>query len=333
MAVAPVYVVTEWNLKPGDRILRTALHATYGGRPQGGIGPSRVSPNVLIFTDPAAGEPHGYFDGWQADGRFHYTGEGQRGDQRMVSGNATILRHAEEGRALRLFQGARDEVEYVGEFEVEPEHAWYETDAPETDGGPIRKVIVFPLRPVDTEPQPPESPLAEVQQGPTVEAVPVEEQYTERSFVDPGRVPYEAERREAKLVRALRDHLRSIGHKVVRYRILPNGELKPLYADLYDEPAKVLVEAKGSVTREAFRMAIGQLADYSRFLPDTGRAILVPEQPRTDLLALAESVGVSVVWPADGTYAGSPKVPWLDSHETNSGGPLRALEAGRHADA
>jgi hypothetical protein len=307
MAAASQYEVTEWNLKPGDRLLRTALHNEYGGRPQGGIGPSRVSPNVLIFTDPAAGEPHGYFDGWQDDGLFHYTGEGQFGDQRMVSGNAAILRHADDGRALRVFQGARGEVQYLGEFEVDGS---YETDAPETAGGPVRKVIVFRLRPLDTDPQAPESRLAEELRGSTVETVPLEEQHTERAFVDPGREPYEAERREAKLVRGLRDHLRSMGHKVVRYRILPEGELKPLYTDLFDETSKVLVEAKGSVTREAFRMAIGQLADYTRFLPDSTRTILVPEEPRADLLELAKSVGVTVTWPSDGEYAGSPNVPW-----------------------
>jgi hypothetical protein len=305
-----IYQVKEWRLKPGDRLLRTALHAEYGGRPQGGIGPSRVSPNVLVFTDPAAGEPHGYFDGWKADGRFHYTGEGQRGDQRMISGNATILHHKDDGRALRLFQGARGEVEYIGEFEIDPGEPWYETDAPETDGGPVRKVIVFPLVPVDVEPQEPESLLPQAPAGPVVETVPVEEQHTERAFVDPGREPYEAERREAKLVKALRDHLRSAGHKVVRYRILPEGELKPLYADLFDETAKVLVEAKGGVTREAIRMAIGQLADYSRFVPDATRAILVPEEPRPDLLALAESVAVGVVWPKDDSYASAAGLPW-----------------------
>jgi hypothetical protein len=308
--MAATYDVTEWNLAPGARLFRTALHKDYGGRPQGGIGPSRVSPNVLIFTDPATGEPHGYVDSWQTDGRFHYTGEGQRGDQRMVSGNAAILRHQEEGRALRLFRGARGEVEYLGEFEVDPDEPWYETDAPETGGGPIRKVIVFRLVPIDTEPQAPDSLLAEVQQGSAVEPVPVEEQNTERSFVDPAREPYEAERREAKLVKALRDHLRAVGHKVVRHRILPEGELKPLYSDLFDETAKVLVEAKGGVTREAFRMAIGQLADYSRFLPGATQAILVPERPRPDLLLLAESVGVSVIWPSKESYAGSPAVPW-----------------------
>src|SRR3954449_3744884 len=96
----------SWTLAPGETIERKLLHAQFGGRTQGGIGPSRSTPNVFLFSDPVAGEPHGYFDGWRNDGCFHYTGEGQRGDQRMVSGNRAILEHAAEGRALRLFEGA-----------------------------------------------------------------------------------------------------------------------------------------------------------------------------------------------------------------------------------
>jgi hypothetical protein len=92
--------------------------------------------------------------------------------------------------------------------------------------------------------------------------------------------------------------------------IVPVGEAKPLFADLYDETANVLVEGKGSVSREAIRMAIGQLADYSRFKSDAARVILVPERPREDLLALAGSQGIVVVWPADGTYEASALRPW-----------------------
>jgi hypothetical protein len=98
-----------WGLVPGDTIPRTALHDVYGGSRQGGIAPSRVSPNVLIFTDPRAGSQHGYiYDGWDpADPTlFRYTGEGQRGDQRMIGGNRAILEHPTDGRALRLFKGA-----------------------------------------------------------------------------------------------------------------------------------------------------------------------------------------------------------------------------------
>jgi hypothetical protein len=136
----------EWTLLPGDKVERKQLHNQFGGRRQGGIGPSSSSPNVFLFTDPATGEQHGYVDNWQEDGCFHYTGEGQRGDQEMKSGNAAIIRHVEEHR-VRLFRGSGGDVEYVDEFTVASDKPFYTTDAPETGGGPIRSVIVFRLRP------------------------------------------------------------------------------------------------------------------------------------------------------------------------------------------
>jgi hypothetical protein len=278
--------------------VRTELHARFGGRGQGGIGPSRRSPNVLIFSDPAAGEPHGYFDGWRDDGCFHYTGEGQRGDQRMVSGNAAILHHEADGRALRVFTGARARVRYEGEFALDPEQPCYETDAPETGNGPVRKVIVFRLRPRDTVPKPSRSPLdAVLGEGVTAE-VPVEEQWTERTFVQPDRQPYEAERREQKLVLALKAHLEEVGHEICRLKIVPPGQAKPLFSDLLDRTTNCLIEAKGTVERGAIRMAIGQLADYSRFVGgEPVRAVLLPEAPRPDLRALLKSQGVALIWP------------------------------------
>ncbi len=39
----------DWELNPGDEVLRMTLQASYGGRTQGGIGPSKSSPNVLIL--------------------------------------------------------------------------------------------------------------------------------------------------------------------------------------------------------------------------------------------------------------------------------------------
>jgi hypothetical protein len=242
-------------------------------------------------------------DGWQPDGCFHYTGEGQRGDQRMLSGNRSILDHEAEGRALRLFKGARGQVEYVGEFELDKKQPWYETDAPETGGGPLRKVIVFRLRPLDTAaPAEPQSKIADVIAAEVIQQVAIEEQHTEKSYVEPDRQPYEAERREASLVQALATHLRSQDHKVCRLQIVPEGEFKPLFTDLYDETAEVLVEAKGSVTRENIRMAIGQLADYARFVPTARKAILLPSRPRADLEELLRSASIDMIWAVDGSF-------------------------------
>jgi predicted RNA-binding protein with PUA-like domain len=116
-------LAVPWMLYPGDRIRRTELHDRYGGSGQSGISPSRTTPNILVFADPRSGERHGYFDHWAPDESFHYTGEGQRGDQTMTKGNLAILRHRADGRALRVFRGATGTVQYVGEFvldELEP---------------------------------------------------------------------------------------------------------------------------------------------------------------------------------------------------------------------
>jgi len=108
---------SSWQLRPGDTIRRKNLHDMYGGIRQGGISPSRVSPNIFIFSDRRAGDQYGYFDHWVGE-EFHYAGHGQRGDQEMTRGNLAILRHEKEGRALRVFGGVRGEVRYIGEFKL-----------------------------------------------------------------------------------------------------------------------------------------------------------------------------------------------------------------------
>ncbi|HEY3830584.1 MAG TPA: hypothetical protein VGL57_15445 [Solirubrobacteraceae bacterium] len=284
-----------WALQPGEVVLRTLLHQRYGGSKQGGIAPSRTSPNVMIFSEAASGEQHGYFDGWRDDGRFHYTGEGQRGDQQMKGGNAAILRHRTAGRALRLFDGARARVTYEGEFELDPEQSYYTTDAPETKTDQTRSVIVFRLRPLDRPPQSSNSPLDRVNR-PGVERVRIERQFTEKAFVEPNRKEYEAERREQRLVLAFQTYLEGLGHDVDRLKIVPGGEAKPLFSDLMDWTTNTLYEAKGTVERGAVRMAIGQLLDYSRFVePPPTMAVLLPSEPRSDLRELLSFAGVGLV--------------------------------------
>lgn len=296
-----------WTLKPGEAISRVALHQEFGGQRQGGIGPSRQSPNIFIFFDPITGERHGYYDEWQEDGSLHYTGEGQRGDQQMKAGNAAIFNHIRDGRALRIFEGARGTVTYVDEFEIDDVEPFYRTDAPETGGGPRREVIVFRLRPKTIAPQEPKSKLAPVLAGPARVKVPIERQYTEKAYVEPSREPYEAERREQALVLAFEAHLLDLGHEVFRQRILPPGEARPLFTDLYDGTTDLLVEGKGTVERNAIRMAIGQLADYSRLLknPPAYRAVLVPAEPRKDLCELLFSQGIDLIYPSSNGFEDS----------------------------
>ena len=136
----------EWSLDPEEVIRRVDLHRRYGGNTQSGIAPLRNSPNILIFSDPRAGEEHGYHDRWESAEILHYCGEGQVGDQEFVRGNKAILEYAERGRALRVFRGARGEVRYLGEFELDEAQPFYWADAPQSSSAATRKVIMFRLR-------------------------------------------------------------------------------------------------------------------------------------------------------------------------------------------
>jgi len=96
-----------------------------------------------------------------------------------------------------------------------------------------------------------------------------------------------AYRREQALVHRLAKHLRKKGHRVSRHAItLPDGT--ELRSDLFDHDILLLVEAKAKADRSSIRMAVGQLLDYERFVfpKPKLRAILLPERPADDLLAL-----------------------------------------------
>src|ERR1019366_6672276 len=161
------------GLEPGEQLSRREVHERYGGRQQGGISPSRETPVVMFFTDPATGYQHGYYDGMDEDGLFNYVGEGQQGDQQFTQGNKAILRHREDGRSVEGFLARGSMVTYLGEFELVDS---YRRDA-HASGDPttLRQVIVFRLRPVSGLPVAlPPAPITPSDR-PTVEQVSVEE--------------------------------------------------------------------------------------------------------------------------------------------------------------
>jgi hypothetical protein len=285
-----------WSTTPGTTIKRTEIHALYGGAGRGGIEPSRKTPNVLVFSDPKAGEQYGYtFDGWR-DGIFHYTGDGQVGDQRWRDGNKAIRDHDADGRALRLFDGVRGDVTYMGEFALDVQNPFYLAETLDRLREP-RQVIVFRLLPVDVDQPagavPPDTPAPTL----TVTPVPVESSNTESYVVSVEAREGEAVRREQSLVLAYKEWMEGRGSTITRLRCIPAGELHALYNDLFDEGRSNLIEAKGSATRAALRMAIGQLADYVRFAPsDVARAMLTEDRPRPDLEALLQGQGIASVW-------------------------------------
>ncbi|MEU2231867.1 hypothetical protein [Streptomyces vietnamensis] len=319
---------------PGEITTRAAMQEVFGGGPQGGIITSRTSNNVLIYNDHDAGAPFGYKDGWldEEDERgriFEYTGAGTEGDQTFIGrkgvGNRAILQHAEDGNALRLFMadgkvpgsGAKRQ-RYIGEFELDEEEPYVVRQALDVHHV-MRKVIVFRLRPVRDNVQYSEDDAIPPAEETVVVRLPAD--VTTASMVEPearktASAPRSAvpqtliERRESALSEDFEAFLKERRRReVMRFEIRPQGSASTLKTDLYDATAHVLYECKGNSSRDAIRMAIGQLLDYRRHITpaDPRLAVLLPEQPQQDLCALLEAEGIALVYRDGDTFTGVPE--------------------------
>lgn len=80
-----------------------------------------------------------------------------------------------------------------------------------------------------------------------------------------------------------------------------------LRCDLYDGIHKNLIEAKASVARESIRMAIGELADYRRFVKPRYVSVLLPSRPEKDLETLLRTQGIFVIWRGGKGFADNAK--------------------------
>lgn len=278
---------TAWKMEIGDRATRAEIQADYGGGSQGGILPSRSTPNVVLFSDPSKGKTFGYdFDGWAEDGaHFLYTGEGQIGDQLLTKGNLAIASHVSTGKALRLFV-AVDRVagsgtlihEYIGQFEIDKLQPYVRADALDRENE-RRSVIVFRIKPHGSTQRRAQdrSGTGDAPIQSSAEAVALESISTQE-FLNPATSSSTSTRRESVLTTRLEASLGAMGHELHRWRLRPAGELQFLYTDTFDATTRTLYEAKSSANRAAIRSLIGQLLDYRRLIDVQGLnlAALVP---------------------------------------------------------
>jgi 5-methylcytosine-specific restriction protein A len=121
---------------------RLDIHQPYGGQRYGGISTPRDKPFIFLFTGES-GEQYGYEDGWDDNGVFLYTGEGQKGEMEFIGGNRAIRDHALKGKDIHLFQALRSGggYRYLGRFVCS---TWEFRDGVDVNGN-RRRVIVFHL--------------------------------------------------------------------------------------------------------------------------------------------------------------------------------------------
>ncbi|MET9885391.1 hypothetical protein ABZZ20_20100 [Streptomyces sp. NPDC006430] len=288
-----------WLLEPGASVRRRELHDRYGGSRQGGISKCARSSNVLIFTDPQTGHRHGYFDEWAEDGTFHYTGEGQIGPQSFDSpGNAALRDHVRLRLALRVFEGSRGTVRYVGEFAVDPATPYSYGEAPETGGGPLRKVIRFHLSPVGSPRQPPTVAVGCGYRVADESVTPAAPQF---GVPDP-----DLTGRNLRAHRGLQNSLaaaaRDRGLEILSPRVTdPDFDLAWRRAADDVTVCEVKSLTRANETRQ-LRAGVGQLLDYHDRLRERAasvHAVLWVEYEPADSrwIALCERVGITLAWP------------------------------------
>ncbi|MFD7308352.1 hypothetical protein [Promicromonospora sp. NPDC059942] len=297
----------QWDIAPGTVTTRAAVAGRFGGAVYGGIEPSGKTPNVMVYSDPARGIRHGYnFDGWADDGAFYYTGEGQNGDQVETSrGNRAILRHVQQGRALRVFEAmpgpqSTKPQKYIGEFTIDSADPVRREDALGTDGVP-RTVLVFKLLRVSAVAPAGDEHLADKPEHSPGDVFVPSENNRVRKFDVTASMGTTAVRREAELMAELEKVLRAKGNAVGRRKLTVPGSSVPLWTDTFDDSTKVLYEVKASSERRAVREAIGQLLDYRRFVSELAACtVVLPTRPAEDLIDLVHDVGFELVAKVEG---------------------------------
>ncbi len=89
------------------------IHGIYKGQQYGGIATPAEYPFIFIFTGDAGGD-YGYRDGYDNEGVFNYTGEGQIGDMKMTKGNLAIRDHQKNRKEIYLFEKFLSGYRFVG---------------------------------------------------------------------------------------------------------------------------------------------------------------------------------------------------------------------------
>ncbi len=282
----------------GTKILRKELHEQVGGSVQGGICPT-ASGHILLFSDPEHGEEFGYFDGWEGDTYLYY-GQGQDGDMEFSRNNKSLLNHKAEGKRVQLFKGAKGEVVYEGQFELD-ELRPYDLIEDKDINDEERVAIVFRLVPIkEQETTLPNTNIKLIAQN-KIEVADIERYITESTEIT-YTAEIRAERKESKLVTEYQDFLENNNlPKLSRLIINIEGETSSLKTDGWIEESNTLVEAKSSSSRNSIRTAIGQLLDYkfqieNQDIEVNRLAILLPQKPRNSLVKLLNNLGIHLTY-------------------------------------
>jgi hypothetical protein len=299
-------MVIKFPYHPGETFLRGEMHERVGGSFRHGMTSCSAGTEFLLFHDKKKSVKFGYhvWEGLQADGKFHYTGQGTLGDQSLTKSNLALIRASEIGNAIHLIESVDGVCTYLGEFLLDDPNFFME-EAPDSLQEGLRKVFVFRLIPKTfLQDLLANDSFASKMTG-------VSRPWEPPNFSDLHRDQLRNSatsilRSEFKLQHEFGLFLLSHGHTVLSYDFeFPeaSGTLKP---DFWIEDLKMIVEAKASTSREHVRLAIGQVLDYVHLAAQLGfemkPAILLPGLPPGDLVDLLKDLGIELIYKTDATF-------------------------------
>lgn len=283
----------------GQTIAKKAIHQLLGGSDQHGMTSCLNGSQFLVFHNETVGKEFGYdrWEGWQADGSFHYTGQGVHGDQKFTRSNKSLLKMANEGRPIHLFRTAKKSSPYVYVGLVSLGDPQFVLRTAPDKSGADRQVIVFHLLPIGHVDVPP------------IEVADCTVEILESIWIPPladpifptrpSMIPAQIDLEEMKLQTRFGDYLKAKGESVKTISISISGQNGIFKPDFYLETRNWIVEAKPSASREYVRLAIGQVLDYSHLLEKSGNkkepAILLPMSPPNDLVELISRLNIHLI--------------------------------------
>ena len=300
-----------WPPEVGEKRTKFEFHASqFEGRPvkgnrNAGITTCLGEDELLVFMG-VRGQDSGYeHDGFLPDGRVSYTGQGQVGNQRLHDGaNAQVVEFSRAGKPTRFFVQVEENApyEYLGLARLDEEPEWKRGKDRNDDE---RDVVVFTFRFLEKRDD----------HSRWLVEHPAPVRSSEQDWVPPDDTEVEvapsgggvAERTEHTLQKDFGNWLRAAGHQVKRTTI--EGQ----HPDLVDRTDGLVIEAKGSASRPAVRLAIGQVLDYADAFRRAGEplepAILLPAKPDQARVELALGLGISVFYRSGKSFAADRAKP------------------------
>ena len=283
----------------GESFKRSELHERIGGSFRHGMTSANKGADFLLFHDEESNYRFGYdqWQGFQADGSFHYTGQGIKGDQKLTRSNLGLLRTNEKSLPIRLIESKGGICTYLGRFALGAPQ-YFEKLAPDVKKESLRKVFVFNLIPVSavkdikkmklSQPQ----VMGQNQDWTAPSSTPLKKEMSEQEESIINLIEYELQTRFGK-------YLISKGHTPLSHTFKFSnlqGSLKP---DFWVPDLQLVIEAKASSARDYVRLAIGQVLDYANLAKLEGAsmspAILLPSYPAHDLGELLHSLGITLI--------------------------------------